>query len=336
MPRPAGQLVLEEVAEPSKLPVHRLVMLLVSECFRRIEPEDLRHVESQVVEIFLQIGAVVGVDRRVRLDKQNLPPRRVLEQLLADDMRLVLLRRDGMDHDIAVGEHGAQDVEVKLAPGTVVGLLGVWVRAVDQNHLLEERHLEAMDLDGILIETQERGIDIRVAGDHGPPRHGPVFLAGPADPPAQQGIEERALAGARAPQKADDESPVKIDLGNAQARVEPGDQGLRLGEWRPGRGSARPVEQSGVQSVEAGQQVFALPVGGGESISQGILSPASFQVAVGTSVTGRSATSGSGSSDAASSRESSPARRNAVLKSSPSPSAASRPMRSRCRPRTQS
>jgi hypothetical protein len=72
-----------------------------------------------------------------------------------------------MDHDIAVGEHGAQDVEVALAPGTVVGLLGIWVWAVDQNHLLEERNLQAMDLDCVVIETQERGIDVRVAGDYG-------------------------------------------------------------------------------------------------------------------------------------------------------------------------
>ena len=104
----------------------------------------------------------------MRLDEQDLPPRRVLEQLLADDVRLVLLRGDGVDHDVAVGQHGAQDVEVALAAGAVVGVLGVGVRAVDQDHLLEERDVQAMDLDRVVLETQERGIDVGVAGDDRP------------------------------------------------------------------------------------------------------------------------------------------------------------------------
>ena len=64
MPRPAGQLVLEQVAEPAELAVDRLATLLVGECLHRIEPEDLRHPQAQGVEILPQVGAVVGVDRR--------------------------------------------------------------------------------------------------------------------------------------------------------------------------------------------------------------------------------------------------------------------------------
>ena len=76
-----------------------------------------------------------------------------------------------MDHHVAVGKHGAEDVEVALAAGTVVGILGVGVRAVDQDHLLEQGDVQAMDLDRVGVEAQERGIDVGMAGHDRAPGH---------------------------------------------------------------------------------------------------------------------------------------------------------------------
>ena len=266
--------MLEQVAKAAKVAIDRLAVFLVGQRLHRIEPEDLGDPQAQGVEVCPQIGPVVGIDRGVSLDIEDLPSRRVLEQFLAYHVRLVLLRGDGVNHHVTVGKHGAQDVEMALATGPIVGVLRVGVRAVNQDHLLEERDIQAMDFHRIGIEAEEAGIDIWVTGHDRPSGHGPVFLAGPADRPAQQGVEERALACARASQKADHQRPIQIDLGNPQSWLEPGDEALGRGERRPGRGRAGPVDQPRVKPVESGQQVLALPVGGVESISQGVpLSP---------------------------------------------------------------
>ena len=234
VPRPAGQLMLEQVAEPAELAIGGLAVLLVGQRLHRIEPEDFRDPQAQGVEVLPQVGPVVGIVRGVGLDVEDLPPRRVLEQLLPDHVRLVLLRGDGVDHHVAVGKDGAEDVEVALAAGTIVGVLGVGVRAVHQDHLPEQGDVQAMDLDRVGIEAEERGIDVGVAGHDRAPGHGPVFLAGPADRPAEQGVEERALARPRPAQEADHERPVQVDLGDAEPGLEPADEALGRGERGPG------------------------------------------------------------------------------------------------------
>ena len=69
--------------------------------------------------------------------------------------------------------------------------------------------------------------------------------------PAEQGVEERALARPRAPQEADHERPVEVDLGDAEPGLEPGDEALGRGERGPGGRRAGPVDQPRVEPVEA-------------------------------------------------------------------------------------
>ena len=64
MPRPAGQLVLEQVAEAAELAVDGLAMLLVGQRLHRVEPEDLRDPQAEGVEVLPQVGPVVRIDAR--------------------------------------------------------------------------------------------------------------------------------------------------------------------------------------------------------------------------------------------------------------------------------
>lgn len=211
----------------------------------------------------MEIGPVVRIDRGVRLDIENLPARRILEQFLAYDVRLILLRGDGVNHHVTVRKDRAKDVQMSLAARTIVRVLRVGVRAINQDHLIEQRDVQAMNLYRISIEAEEAGINTRVTGHDGPSGHGPVFLSRPADRAAQQGVEECTLSCSRASQKADHKRPIEINLGHPQSWLKPGDQPPGCGERRPGRGRAGPVNQPRVQPVKPGQQVLALPVGGG-------------------------------------------------------------------------
>jgi hypothetical protein len=131
MPRPAGKLVLEQLTEAAKITVQWLTMFLAGPCLDDVKPENLGDLKAKNVKVLAEVGPVVGVNRRMRLDEEDLPSRCIPNQLLPYHVRLVFLRGDRVDHHVAVGENGTEDVKMVSATSTVIWVLRIGVWAVD-------------------------------------------------------------------------------------------------------------------------------------------------------------------------------------------------------------